>query len=152
MTTPSAKLDSTDVGLRTRLIEGLILDESTHSWVCDEFIPPIQRVLSLLPTNDLEALVETDFLFLAPADHLGLVFTWPRTVSTGQRVVYLSPKLLSLPTTELQAIVAHELAHVLLNHDDAPSSQAAEIAAEGEKEADEMLKKWGFAIPNSFKR
>jgi hypothetical protein len=152
MSAQSVKLDPTDIDSRTRLIEGLILDEFTHLWVSDEFISPIVSVLNQLPTKDLEALADTDFVFLAPSNILGLVFTWQRKVEVGQRVVYLSPALLSLPTTDLRAMVAHELAHVLLKHDDAPSSQAAKVAEQGENEADEMVKRWGFTIPNSFKR
>jgi hypothetical protein len=153
MADQNSESDEFQFDVRQSMIEGLVLDRSTHAWVAHEFIGPILTVLRRLPTKDIEALNEREFLFVAPPPNfLGLVFAWPRSIKVGQKIVYFSPILLSLPPEEIYATVAHELAHVLLDHDDAPSARAREIAEEGDRQADDFVKAWGFAIPSSWNR
>jgi hypothetical protein len=133
-------------GEHERLIESLIRDGSTHLWVGDEFFRHICSVLERLPIDVLRQLGEKEFRFLAPERVYGRVCRWNRPLQTGEIVVFLSPELLGRPLEEIQADIAHELAHLLLGHEEAPVPDAAQEARNGENEADALVRSWGFEL------
>jgi Zn-dependent peptidase ImmA (M78 family) len=48
-------------------------------------------------------------------------------------------KLLRSSTALRESIIAHELAHLVLGHEETPSSNALEEAEKGEREADALV-------------
>ena len=137
---------------RERLIENLILDRSMHLWVADDFVPRIRSVLDRLPLANLKQLGEKEFKFLAPERLWGRVFHLPHSCSSADLVVFLSPELLALPPESSEAVIAHELAHVLLGHEETWLPSARDEALRGEREADDLARSWGFEPPPLFDR
>jgi hypothetical protein len=131
---------------RERHIENLLLDGSTHLWMADKFVPLIKSVLQQIPIDALEQLEASDFQFLAPEECLGRVTRLSHSYNQGDLVVFLSPELLRLPPEGAQAAIAHELAHVVLNHEEDASENAREDAEKGERDADGLVGRWGFNV------
>ena len=136
-----------EVSERERLIENLILDRSTHLWVADDFVPRIRNVLDRLPLANLKQLDEKDFKFLASEGFKGRAFRLSHNCSVGDLVVFLSPELLALPPESSEAVIAHELAHVLLDHEEIWLPNAHDEAERDEREADDLIRSWGFEPP-----
>jgi hypothetical protein len=132
---------------RERCIESLLLDGSTHLWVADSFFPLIKSVLQRLPLEALEQLMEKEFCFLAPDRCCGRVTRLDHNYRSGKLLVFLSPELLDQPSPEgIQTVIAHELAHVVLGHEESGSADARQEAAEGECQADDLIQRWGFDL------
>lgn len=123
--------------------------------MADVFKFHIEYVLRHLPTDVLSKLNDIEFRFLAPDPiFLGLVTQLHRRKDLERRgkvrrrtletVVYLSPKLIGKGDDEIRGVIAHELAHLFLGHKDDPSINAAQEAEDGEREANELARKWGF--------
>jgi hypothetical protein len=129
---------------RERHIENLLLDGSTHLWVGDEFVPLIRAVLERLPLHALEQLEGKVFRFLVPKNQFGRVTRLSRDCRRGELIVFLSPELLLRPQVEGQLVIAHELAHVVLGHEEGVSVNAEETCAEDERDADDLIRSWGF--------
>lgn len=68
-------------------------------------------------------------------------------------IVYLSPELLSAPLEEIRGVIAHELAHVFLGHDEVsmPLGQAEIVGNRDEDAADRLAESWGFKLPASYR-
>jgi hypothetical protein len=99
---------------RGYLISQLINEGQTIS-LSTEFRNHIVDVLSSpnLPIHQLRILTESDISFFASGPNiLGQVLELHRAIG---RIVYLSSKLLEQPS-DIKAVIAHELAHVLLGH------------------------------------
>ena len=112
-----------------------------------EFPTHLRSVLDQLPFSVLEKLVKSNLVFFAPDHQLGEVFTANISVDVGQIVVYLSPELLARPRNEIEGVIAHELAHVVLDHTTPCCGATVDLALSDERAADELAESWGFLIP-----
>lgn len=114
----------------------------------------VLEVLRRMPQSDfviLEELVETFFWFIPETGYLAKIFPAPlcrQKVYENQlirleysKVLYLSPLLENHAADIIIATVAHELAHVYLDH---PIVGKAELEKINEKQADDQAIKWGF--------
>ena len=138
-------------GEREYLISQLI-DESQNISLSTEFRNHIVDVLSSknLPINQLRILAESDISFFASGPNiLGRVLELNRSIG---RIVYFSPTLLEIPS-DIKAIIAHELAHVVLGHGQESSSteEVSAAARHDEKKADKLAESWGFRVPESYR-
>jgi hypothetical protein len=134
---------------RQRAIEALLLDGSNHLWIGDEFLYDIQAVLEKIPLDYLRKMMEIDFEWLAPERSLGRVTQLGHRLAKDAFVIFLSPELLTYPKEEIRTVIAHELAHLALWHKETPSPNARQEAEEGERQADDLAKSWGFnCLPN----
>jgi Zn-dependent protease with chaperone function len=136
---------------REYLISQLI-DEWRNISLSIEFRNHIVDVLNSpnLPINQLRILAESDISFFAPGPNiLGQVRELKPSIG---RIVYFSPRLLEMPS-DIKAIIAHELAHVVLEHGEEPSSteEVSAAARDDEKEADKLAESWGFRVPESYR-
>jgi Zn-dependent protease with chaperone function len=112
-------------------------------------------VLTRIPENDYRRLagaIDTFSWFIPQTWKRGSCELFPLTFHEeqptdgarpiqGALVIYLSPTLQRTPADVLVAIVAHELAHVVLKHNlfTSPSQYDAQ-----EEEADRLVCQWGF--------
>jgi hypothetical protein len=46
----------------------------------------------------------------------------------------------------IQAVIALELAHVFLGHEESPSADARRQAEDDERQADDLVQRWGFDL------
>ena len=128
-----------------------LIDGSRKSWLGRDFLIPLLDVLNSphVSTNVLKQLAEDEFIFFAPdRNFVGRVFD---ISPTTERIVYLSPELLE-PSHDIRAVIAHELAHLFLRHEEAPipSESASVTARRNEQEADKLAESWGFKLPPSY--
>ncbi len=129
-----------------------LIDEPRNISLSTEFRNYLVDVLNSpnLPINQLQILAESDISFFASEPNiLGRVFEWKRSIG---RIVYFSPTILEMPS-DIKAIIAHELAHVVLGHRE-ESSSTAEVSAAArhdEKETDKLAESWGFRVPESYR-
>ena len=113
----------------------------------------VVEVLQRMPEPDYSQLcdaIDTFEWFIPPLWKRGEVigfwssFTATEGLKPHPRVIYLAPSLEDEQAVEwdvLIAIVAHELAHVVLNHSVMPSTQKYAVL---EKEVEDRLVVWGF--------
>jgi len=110
----------------------------------------LHEVLCELPEDDYQSLVSLidEFNWFIPhTDLWGTVR--PFIASSAEegytrhsKVLYLSPTLENFTIEQTKAVVAHELAHLLLGHSVFPKSISD--SEEGEDEAWELVRKWGY--------
>ena len=136
---------------REYLISQLI-DECRNISLSAEFRNHIVDVLSSpnFPIDQLLILAESDISFFAPEPNiLAQEFELNRAIG---RIVYLSPTLLEMPS-DIKAVIAHELAHVVLGRREESSStvDVSAAARHDEKEADDLAESWGFRVPESYR-
>jgi hypothetical protein len=130
----------------------MLLDSTNNLWIAPEFVRHLRSVFERLPLSALQVLAEQHPAFLAVDPNFrGLVIDG-RSLDASQPVIYLSPMLLSNPREEVESVIAHELAHVVLGHKEEPSPNAAAVGAARESEADQLVESWGFSVPESDKR
>lgn len=134
------------VSERQRLLESLILDGTRCLWVAEEYVDQISRVLGQMPLRDLRRLSELEFWFLAPDRLFGRTTRMGHSVHQGERIVFLSPELLGEQQQDISAVIAHELAHVLLGHEEEASPDARPEAENSERDADALIRDWGFQL------
>jgi hypothetical protein len=140
-------VDENNVTERERCIEDLLLDGTTHLWVEEPFFSLIKSVLEQLPLEVLKQLREKEFRFLAPNRRfLGRVTRLDHNYRSGELLVFLSPELLLHPLKKIHAVIAHELAHVFLGHEETPSADARRQGEDDERHADDLVQRWGFDL------
>jgi len=110
----------------------------------------LHQVLCDIPEDDYQTLVDMidDFNWFIPdVDLWGTVR--PFIASSEEegyarhaKVLYLSPTLENFTIEQIIAVVAHELAHLLLGQSVFPESVSD--SEEGEDEAWELVMKWGY--------
>ena len=136
-----------------------LIDDTENMWLGCEFLKHVRFVLGRIPIDVLELLAGNDqkympgcdIAFFAPDRNvLGRVLD--RTCTNG-RIVYLSPVLLTRSAEKVRAVIAHELAHVFLNHEDTPVpvGEAHALGTKNEEAADQLAESWGFKLPDSYK-
>jgi hypothetical protein len=136
-----------------------LIDTTENVWLGCEFLEHVRFVLGRIPIDVLELLAGNsenylpvcDIAFFAPdSNFLGRVLD---STCTNGRIVYLSPILLSQPVEDVRAVIAHELAHVFLNHEDTPLpvGEWRALGTKNEEAADQLAESWGFKLPNSYK-
>jgi hypothetical protein len=109
----------------------------------------VHEVLRRIPKKDYRTLTKMidDFLWFIPPDSVrGKIHPFPCTTEEEglvphAKVLYLSPSLEKGAFDITVAIVAHELAHLVLGHNMYPKAQEA-VAQEDA--AWELIRKWGF--------
>lgn len=103
------------------------------------------EVLSQIPPESLEKLRASEFSWYAP-DPWTLGHVTPQ--AEGGRMIYLSTKLETLNEKIVRAVIAHELAHVALDHTLIPKFNTQELPEDWykrqEREAWELVERWGF--------
>ncbi|MDO8431781.1 MAG: hypothetical protein Q7S58_05155 [Candidatus Binatus sp.] len=119
----------------------------------------IAQTLVRLPIEAYEDLVEQrNVMFVAlGSGQLGEAFQWFTAATEEdkvQDVVLLSAEICKGSVARAMNVIAHECAHVFLNHA-AAASTALLSGGDGEKEADELAVQWGFGPsygPSALKR
>ena len=130
-----------------------LLDGYFNLWVEVEFVAPLLSVVNRMPLPALKQLIDKEPVLFAPEPNIGgRVYPAPSPGFAGRFIVYFSPDLLSRPQAYIEAVIAHEFAHLVLGHDEIPCQDARERALEDEKVADELAESWGFKIPPELKR
>lgn len=129
-----------------------LMDESRNICLSTGLRNHIVDVLSSqnFPINHLRILAESNISFFSPETNiLGQVFEWNRAIG---RIVYFSPKLMELPS-DIKGVIAHELAHVFLQHGDEllSAGEASAIARRDEDEADKLAESWGFPVSEAYR-
>lgn len=118
-----------------------LLNTTQNLWIGVEFVRHLTAVFKKLPLPVLRQLAEEiEPAFLAPDPLFGRVMQFDRFLDFEDIVVYLSPELLSRPPGEIEAVIAHEMAHVILGHKEIPSRTARANGERDERAADEHLK------------
>jgi IrrE N-terminal-like domain len=131
--------------------------------IAPKFYPLIHAVLTALPPDVTEKLMEMEVLFLAVEESIqGLILDLPPTLHAhpitdsnipdlhthpGRRILYLSPLLFDKPQEQIRFTIAHEIAHVVLGHTEDWSPNAQHTGTQQEQDADELAKQWGFERP-----
>jgi hypothetical protein len=84
-------------------------------------------------------------LFIPDYNNLGCVYSIPipkkRNGEVRSEVLYLDPRLEKQDEKIIIAVIAHEIAHIFLKH---TTKCYGEKSKAQEKEAWELIKKWGF--------
>jgi hypothetical protein len=112
----------------------------------------IAHVLCSIPPGDYQKLVDLDDSFLWFIPHFlayGKVEPFPITIDEGEdslkapyaKVLYLSPRLERAAWDITVATVAHELAHIILEHDLFPYAEGYDAQEEA---ASLRICEWGF--------
>ena len=106
----------------------------------------IEEVLRRIPGTDYKKIKEKVgfFVWFIPHHHpYGMVWPFPKPTSCSsyEWAIYLSPALEKASWDIIIAVVAHELAHIVLNHQTTISAQDQEAK---EDEAYTLICKWGF--------
>jgi len=135
--------------------------DSTNSYLDTPYLPHVMAVLNSVPIADLEKISNSNVaLFAIDPNFRGHVLE-PRSFSGP--IIYLSPQLFSLEENEneIRATIAHEFAHVALNHMDPEESAHAQLAKSHEEivneatsdedAADRLAESWGFKLPQSYR-
>ena len=140
--------------------ETLMGNRALH--VSPEFAPHIRAVLSALPFDITERLMELKVAFLAvdkfikalnldlpPTIHAHSTSGAPLNLHThpGGQLLYFSPLLFDTSTEQIHFTIAHEIAHAVLGHTEDFSESAQDIAERQERDADELAQGWGFKRP-----
>lgn len=132
--------------------------------VSREFAPHICAVLTALPFDITEKLMELRVAFLAVGKLLhALDLDLPETLHahpapgphphlnlhthSGGKLLYLSPLLLDTSREQIRFTIAHEIAHAVLGHKEPFSENTQDIRERQEREADELAEHWGFKRP-----
>ena len=110
----------------------------------------LHKVLCDIPEDDYQTLVDMidDFNWFIPdVDLWGTVKPFAASAlekghARHAKILYLSPTLEQFAIEQVIAVVAHELAHLILCHRMFPES--VEEQKEGEDEAWELVRKWGY--------
>jgi hypothetical protein len=131
-------------------LAGMILDRGNRLALAPSFAGPIKNVLERLPLEVLQQIANREPAFFALGENVdGQVLEC--TVSTGDLIVYLSPSLLRKPLDQIHGTIAHELAHIVLDHaKHQRSGDARVVGLEDETEADRLATSWGFIVPRSL--
>ncbi len=109
-----------------------------HRWFDDDrtqTIVALQVLAERVPEDVLDSL---DVLFFA-------LSTWKNgqaCPSSPKSLVYLSPSLETMAQEEANFVVAHEVAHMYLGHDDYMTNDQTI-----EEQADALVVKWGYTVP-----
>ncbi len=103
-------------------------------------------VLATLPDEDYEKLCGLQyevFLWIPPLCGYGFIRPIPPLEEEDKimKLVYLSPELEALNEKIVLAVIAHELAHLVLDH---KLWGSFELDEKQEKEAWDQVRKWGF--------
>jgi hypothetical protein len=149
--------ESTEQEDREEFISKII--DGTNSYLDTPYLPHVMVVLNSVPIADLEKLSNSDVaLFAIDPKFRGHVLD--RRSFSGP-ILYLSPQLLSRPENEIRGTIAHEFAHVALNHMDPEESAHAQLAKSHEEivneatsdedAADRLAESWGFKLPQSYR-
>lgn len=140
--------------------ETLMGNRAVH--VSPEFAPHLRAVLSALPFDITEKLMELEVAFLAvdkfihalnldlpPTIHANSTSGAPLNLHThpGGQLLYFSPLLFDKSTEQLRFTIAHEIAHAVLGHTPDSSQNARAKAERQEQDADELAQRWGFKRP-----
>ena len=147
-----------------RSLDVVIDDALCPAWGLDGPDPESQRdraiaqVVTQIPQDDytrLVDLIDTFLWFIPHEDMYGELYPFPWTVAPPPsasetslqlkqyaKVLYLSPVLETKPLAIVRAVVAHELAHVLLGHD--VYVLGPDKSERQEAEAWDRVKAWGF--------
>jgi hypothetical protein len=128
-------------------------------YVAPEFAPHIRAVLTALPFDITEKLMELKVAFLAVEKsthglNLGLpspLHAHPTSDShpkfhthPGGKILYFSPLLIDTSPEQIRFTIAHEIAHAVLSHtDDSPKDKDKRQ----ERQADKLAERWGFKRP-----
>ena len=121
------------------------------SYLDSPYLPHVRAVLKSVPVADLKTLAKSEAALFAIDPHFigrvlnGRFFEGP--------IIYLSPALLSSEESEIRAVVAHEFAHVVLDHRENAESKektAYEWGRSDEEAADRLAESWGFKPPQSY--
>ncbi|SRR6266566_1749881 len=102
----------------------------------------MQHLIERVPDDVFDTL---DVLVFAPGPHLyGQVYPGilPSKSEQPKTFIYLAPSLEEQSQQDVDFTVAHEFAHVYLNHE-----QAARNPSAIEDDADALVETWGFIIP-----
>jgi hypothetical protein len=105
----------------------------------------VAEVLQRLPDEAYRSLANKaeEFQWFIPIDARGAMVTSFVCTAPGlAKVLYLPPDLESCPSPVVVTEVAHELAHIFLNHKDVAVDAAT--YKKQEKEVWRILKAWGF--------
>ena len=140
-----------EINERGQLVEQ-ILELGGGWWPGTELLELVKRVLLKLPMDALARIATEQPHFFAP-DRRFLGRTFNNEFPVGFLVVYLSPELLGKPQDEIEGIIAHELAHVVLQYEDVDSirtEDARALALADEKAAYVLAESWGFRVPRSL--
>ena len=149
-------------GSREYNCETLMGNAALH--VSPEFAPHIRAVLTVLPFDITEKLMDLKLAFLAVGKSIkGLEIDLPPTIHAhltpgphphlnlhthpGGKLLYLSPLLLDTSKEQIRFTIAHEIAHAVLGHTEDFSENAQDIAERQERDADELAQGWGFKRP-----
>jgi len=133
--------------VREHLVESVYLDGSRVLWVDETFHHQIVSVLRHLPNEALAELSERGFKFLAPGPFLGRATRLDKSLNRGDGVIFLSPELLRRSEETFRFVIAHELATVVLGHEEEPCEDARAVDEQDEKAADDLAESWGFPRP-----
>ena len=109
-----------------------------------------------IPTRDLYRIMKTiERVVLIPTDAYAITIATPRADHEQHTVVLLEGKLEKCSLYQKKYAIAHEFAHVYLEHyyriwmKDGTSPNAM---SRFEKEVDEQVLKWGFITENQFNK
>jgi uncharacterized protein DUF955 len=142
--------------------ETLMGNRALH--VSPEFAPHLRAVLSALPFEITEKLMELELAFLAVGKSIdGLELDLPPTLHAhptpgphlhlnlhthpGGKLLYFSPLLLDKSREQIRFTIAHEIAHAVLGHSPDSSQNAKATGERQEGDADELAQRWGFKRP-----
>jgi len=107
------------------------------------------HVLEALPADVLEDLEKKHTcIFAQPSDFMGRALH--RSFSGW--LVYLSPELKDHSPAYIRYVIAHELAHIRLGHEETfyKEGEAGEAAARDEQAADDLASDWEFPRPPDY--
>jgi predicted SprT family Zn-dependent metalloprotease len=142
--------DSFDV--RRNMIEGLILDQSTHIWSPRNTLDLSMKSSIVCLMRLSTRLARQTFYSSRLQDNSVAWYSMLMSRLSRDGQLFICPPYLDEPLEQIRATIAHELAHVFLHHSESPCESVAEVAEKQEKEAVEVVKKWGFTIPHILQK
>jgi hypothetical protein len=121
-----------------------VIDEAL--WIAPELVGHVDAVLQKMPKRRIRKLIQRQARIFAPNRLFGQCLDL-RADDEGIVLVYLSPDLANNPTDRVRYTIAHEFAHVVLDHSEDPCPDAATVGETNERKADELAAQWGFPRP-----
>jgi hypothetical protein len=121
-----------------------VIDEAL--WIAPELVGHVEAVLQKIPKRRIRKLLRRQARIFAPNRLLGQCLDL-RVDDEGIVLVYLSPGLANNSADRVRYTIAHELAHVVLDHSEEPCPDAATVGETNERKADELAAQWGFPRP-----
>lgn len=108
----------------------------------------LSRIVERLPLETLTSLKTIRLGVLAPSSNLGIAWR----VGSITHYIYLAETLETYTQPEVDFTVAHEFAHIVLNHSVPKESFLNDVPSYDEKlderQADALAESWGFYDPN----